>query len=389
MLGQSQLEGVGYGLFTAEDIAQDDFVIEYVGELITHDEGVRREARRGDVFDEDSNISYVFTLLENEGIWVDAAIYGNLSRYINHASEHDRRGCNITPRILYVNGEYRIKFTAIRDIEAGEELFFNYGENFPNLTKKLLDTKAEEKPEVARNKASRPRQMQSSDKVARKAPKLETKKPGKKKSRARASAAQSAEAEADSWGAAAPTNPRKRKRDVEDVSAAEDDYHPSKIDGVGTESWPDGDDAFDLSHSESVQKEARPGLRARRASETPTKRMPKTRGKRGGARPGSGRPRKYPRPTPKSTAEQAASSVQQSPSESFHTTSPEIMTGSPRANRRGRSTVASENVSVIEDSQDDSANDADEDDQDVMVRKRIDRAARNRRPPAKFREDEV
>lgn len=54
------MDGVGYGLFTAEDIAQDDFVIEYVGELITHDEGVRREARRGDVFDEESNISYVF-----------------------------------------------------------------------------------------------------------------------------------------------------------------------------------------------------------------------------------------------------------------------------------------------------------------------------------------
>lgn len=141
LLGKSQLEGCGYGLFTAEDIAGDEFVVEYLGELITHDEGVRREARRGDVFDEESNSSYLFTLLEQEGIWVDAAIYGNLSRYINHASEHDKRGCNITPKILYVNGEFRIKFTALRDIKAGEELFFNYGENFPNLTKKLLDSK--------------------------------------------------------------------------------------------------------------------------------------------------------------------------------------------------------------------------------------------------------
>ena len=119
LLGQSQLDGVGYGLYTAEDVAQGEFIIEYVGELITHDEGVRREARRGDVFDELSSMSYVFTLLENEGIWVDAAKYGNLSRYINHASEHGTRGCNITPRILYVNGEYRIKFTATRDIKAG------------------------------------------------------------------------------------------------------------------------------------------------------------------------------------------------------------------------------------------------------------------------------
>lgn len=139
LLGKSQLPACGYGLFTAEDIAQDEFVIEYTGELISHDEGVRREARRGDVFDEAANSSYLFTLLENEGIWVDAAIYGNLSRYINHASESDRKACNITPKVVYVNGEFRIKFTALRDIKAGEELFFNYGDYFPNLTKKLLE----------------------------------------------------------------------------------------------------------------------------------------------------------------------------------------------------------------------------------------------------------
>ncbi|KAK3489508.1 uncharacterized protein B0T23DRAFT_455517 [Neurospora hispaniola] len=138
LLGKSQLEGCGYGLFTAEDISQDEFVIEYTGELITHDEGVRREARRGEGFGSQGTSSYLFTLLEHEGIWVDAAMYGNLSRYINHASENDKKACNITPKIIYVNNEYRIKFTALRDIKAGEELFFNYGDNFPNLTKKLL-----------------------------------------------------------------------------------------------------------------------------------------------------------------------------------------------------------------------------------------------------------
>lgn len=144
LLGESQIDDCGYGLFTAEDIAQDEFVIEYLGELISHDEGVRREARRGDVFDEKAHSSYLFTLLDYEGIWVDAAIYGNLSRYINHASEADKVGrkrVNIIPQILFVNGDFRIKFKALRDIKAGEELFFNYGENFPNLTKKLLDAK--------------------------------------------------------------------------------------------------------------------------------------------------------------------------------------------------------------------------------------------------------
>jgi len=150
VLGQSQLDGCGYGLWTAEDIAQDEFVIEYVGELISHDEGVRREARRGDAFNQEANPSYVFTLLETEGIWVDAAVYGNLSRYINHAvdsDKSDKKGCNVVPKILYVNGEFRIRFSALRDIKTGEELFFNYGENFPNLTKKLLEDKDNKKGE--------------------------------------------------------------------------------------------------------------------------------------------------------------------------------------------------------------------------------------------------
>ncbi|KAF2194275.1 SET domain-containing protein [Zopfia rhizophila CBS 207.26] len=97
VLGKSTIENCGYGLFAAEDIAQDEFVIEYVGELFSEDEDVRREARRGDVFNEEANASYLFTLLEQEGIWVDAAIYGNLSRYINHQDDGDRRGlgCNI------------------------------------------------------------------------------------------------------------------------------------------------------------------------------------------------------------------------------------------------------------------------------------------------------
>ncbi|KAL2136286.1 hypothetical protein VTI74DRAFT_4521 [Chaetomium olivicolor] len=153
LLGKSQLEGCGYGLFAAEDIGQDDFVIEYTGELISHDEGVRRENRRGDVFDEENKVSYLFTLLEQEGIWVDAAIYGNLSRYINHASDN----CNIMPRIMYVNHEFRIKFLALRDIRAGEELFFNYGDNFPNLTKKLVERNNEKANDSSGGSAQGPK----------------------------------------------------------------------------------------------------------------------------------------------------------------------------------------------------------------------------------------
>ncbi|KAK5992768.1 Histone-lysine N-methyltransferase EZH1 [Cladobotryum mycophilum] len=397
LLGQSQLEAVGYGLFTAEDIVQDEFIIEYVGELITHDEGVRREARRGDVFDEESNISYVFTLLENEGIWVDAAIYGNLSRYINHASEHDTRGCNITPRILYVNGEYRIKFTALRDIKAGEELFFNYGENFPNLTKKLLDHKAGEKPESGKSKPGRPRRAEAGDRVARKAPKTEQRKAGRPSRRSK----KAAEPLSDEEAAAVKRmleESNKRKRRFQDDSE-EEEYHPTGTDGT-SHAAESGGDSEELVPDSAKRLRKRSRVRTREHG-SPTKagrNQPKPRGKRGGARPGSGRPRKHPRiePAPAAAVTSAVAEEEEEEEEEeasaspppppppppplpapalVRTASPEAITTTPKQSKTSRRPEPAE-VIEIEDSED----------QDVVVRNRI---ARNRRMPAKFRDDEV
>ncbi|KAK7408769.1 hypothetical protein QQX98_009067 [Neonectria punicea] len=411
LLGQSQLEGVGYGLYTAQDIAQDDFIIEYVGELISHDEGVRREARRGDG---ETNISYVFTLLDNEGIWVDAAIYGNLSRYINHASESDKRGCNILPRILYVNGEYRIKFSAMRDIEAGEELFFNYGENFPNLTKKLLDTKAGGKPEQVKKRGRRPNATTSGAGVARKAPKAEKKKPGKAKATLQATSLGAEDADAaklDRSNLQTSKSTRKRKRGMHDDSE-EEEYHPTGTDATGSY-----DESQSPGTNDSDEPLTKSGSRLRRrtrqrASKTETSDQvghvrgePKTRGKRGGARPGSGRPRKYPRMVVMKPPH--GSGVSTTPA-----AAPELSTTATLVQVRGASpdlgsvaVVAPQPLQLsrgiadeIEDSED-AADDSiqrhigdeyeDEEDEDVMIRRRLDRNTRNRRLPAKFREDEL
>ncbi|KHN96788.1 SET domain protein [Metarhizium album ARSEF 1941] len=423
LLGQSQLDGVGYGLFTAEDIAQDEFIIEYVGELITHDEGVRREARRGDVFDEESNVSYVFTLLENEGIWVDAAIYGNLSRYINHASEHDNRGCNITPRILYVNGEYRIKFTAIRDIEAGEELFFNYGENFPNLTKKLLDHKAAAKPET-KNKPAKSRRPENPETIARKATRAENSKRRPGRPRVKRDLPPGFALETVVIDPVRPVRPalpgspsRKRKRRL--PCDSDDDY-----DGAGSVQAVTGEQ--DARGSEEPGSASRLRRRARTSAETPTKlteQPKKTRGKRGGARPGSGRPRKHPRPVPRppaasegkgadgATAAGDAAPREAGPDKPSAPTTTAVVVSVPglalasarRANtpEPKRVTRKSERTEMeIADSDDNTSNAPlrgsgtkaaaeDDDDEDVLVRQRRDRASRTRRPPAKFRDDDV
>ncbi|KAJ3455779.1 hypothetical protein MRS44_017261 [Fusarium solani] len=367
-LGQSQLEGVGYGLFAAEFIAQGDFIIEYVGELITHDEGVRREARRGDVFDEESNISYVFMLLENEGIWVDAAIYGNLSRYINHASEKsdgDKRGCNITPRILY----------------AGEELFFNYGENFPNLTKKLLDHKAGEMSDEAKKRTRYPNHADNGQGVARKAPKSDKKNSGKGKGKkALRQDLEDEDSEMYESPEFIPKLPRKRKQEVQDDSE-EDEYHLTATDATGS-----------CAGSPSPLKSAMAEHMDKSRGE------PKTRGKRGGARPGSGRPRRYshkaPKPAPASMPEQSVAMTPDRP----RTETPEVTQPLGRALglQRPQAMDIGDRLEDIEHSGEFGGNsmsrgrmdddDDDDDDQDVLIRKR-DRGMRNRRRPVKSRDD--
>lgn len=58
---------------------------------------------------------------------------------MNHADK-EKDGLNCAASIWLVNGEHRIKFVALRDIDAGEELLFDYGQAFAKkhgLTKKL------------------------------------------------------------------------------------------------------------------------------------------------------------------------------------------------------------------------------------------------------------
>ncbi len=74
------LSGVaGWGAFVGEPARAGDFIGEYAGELISHDEA----ERRGAVYDRDDN-SYLFDLSAK---WVvDARLRGNKLRFANHAA---------------------------------------------------------------------------------------------------------------------------------------------------------------------------------------------------------------------------------------------------------------------------------------------------------------
>jgi SET domain-containing protein len=89
---------------------------------ITSDEAERRGAVYNLI-----NLSFLFNT--NKYGVLDATRLGNKTRFLNHAST-PKEGLNCEVKVLLVNGEHRIKFVALRDIQKGDELLFDYGEKF-------------------------------------------------------------------------------------------------------------------------------------------------------------------------------------------------------------------------------------------------------------------
>src|SRR4029450_1987365 len=100
----------GIGVFALEPIAKNTRIIEYAGELVRNSESEAREERylaEGCI--------WVFRVNRN---WSrDAAVGGNLARFINHAC---RPNCwiEIVDRTIWSR--------AARTINAGEELTYHY-----------------------------------------------------------------------------------------------------------------------------------------------------------------------------------------------------------------------------------------------------------------------
>ncbi|XP_051536391.1 histone-lysine N-methyltransferase EHMT1-like isoform X4 [Myxocyprinus asiaticus] len=111
---------MGWGVKTLQDIPQGTFVCEYVGEIISDTEADVRE-----------NDSYLFSLDSKVGdmYCVDARFYGNISRFINHHCEPNLFAC----RVFTSHQDLRfphIAFFASKNITAGDELGFDYGDHF-------------------------------------------------------------------------------------------------------------------------------------------------------------------------------------------------------------------------------------------------------------------
>ncbi|XP_061506543.1 nuclear receptor binding SET domain protein [Anopheles gambiae] len=106
----------GFGLVALEDLKSGQFVIEYVGEVINSEEFDRRVM----MMQAAKETNYYFLTVEPD-LTIDAGPKGNVSRFINHSCEPN---CETQKWTI---GETRvIGLFAIKDINAGEELTFNY-----------------------------------------------------------------------------------------------------------------------------------------------------------------------------------------------------------------------------------------------------------------------
>ncbi|KAL8941487.1 MAG: hypothetical protein Q9216_002215 [Gyalolechia sp. 2 TL-2023] len=109
-------EKKGYGLRADTDLQENDFVFEYIGEVI----GEGQFRRRMQQYDEEK-IKHFYFMSLNKGEFVDATKKGNLGRFCNHSCNPN---CYVDKWV--VGDKLRMGIFAERSIRAGEELVFNY-----------------------------------------------------------------------------------------------------------------------------------------------------------------------------------------------------------------------------------------------------------------------
>lgn len=101
----------GRGVFALRHIEKGARVVEYVGERISHAEADRRYEDRPE------SDNHTFLFIVDKRTVIDAGVGGNEARFINHACD---------PNCETVIEHRRIFIEALRDIEAGEELNYDY-----------------------------------------------------------------------------------------------------------------------------------------------------------------------------------------------------------------------------------------------------------------------
>ena len=115
----------GRGVYARTRIPKGTRIIEYAGEIISSAEADRRYE------DEKMAQHHTFLFILNKNWCIDASVDGNIARFINHSCDPN---C-----VAWIVGR-KIWIDALRDIEEGEELGYEYEYDFePQYTVEDLE----------------------------------------------------------------------------------------------------------------------------------------------------------------------------------------------------------------------------------------------------------
>ncbi|GAW79218.1 SET domain protein [Plasmodium gonderi] len=134
----------GRCIYAASDLNKFDFIFEYVGELLTHNEAMERERKYNKnkkkgcymFYFKHENKRYCIDGTEEN---IDAAINNKDKKYFLRSFarlvNHSKKNANLIPKVLTVCSLPRLFFVAARNIKEGEELLIDYGERNREIIK--------------------------------------------------------------------------------------------------------------------------------------------------------------------------------------------------------------------------------------------------------------
>ncbi len=118
-INPSQIVNSGYGLYTAIDIYKEEIIALFKGKILSNSAAIKR-AKEG-------NDRYFINLLN--GRIMDSMHAKCFAKYANDANGLIKSNFK-NNTVITLDDHDRVCLQALRDINAGEELFCNYGKRY-------------------------------------------------------------------------------------------------------------------------------------------------------------------------------------------------------------------------------------------------------------------
>ncbi|CAI0468916.1 unnamed protein product [Linum tenue] len=152
-------EGKGWGVRSVTALKKGTFICEYIGEIVTNQELYERNKERAAKKEEhtypvllDADWGSERILKDEEALCLDATEFGNVGRFINHRCG-DSNLIEIPVEVESPDHHYyHVAFFTVRDVEAMEELTWDYGIEFDDIYHPIKAFKCKCGSKYCRNK---------------------------------------------------------------------------------------------------------------------------------------------------------------------------------------------------------------------------------------------